>query len=290
MTQLAERPARNGPALRIVPMPEQAGMPTDMPAELTELVRRSIPEVASLAEIEVAPYQSSLSATKVRRILKTFDPLAIGRVILSLRDGKYFAVDGQHRIAAARFRGWTKIPADVLIDLTYEQEAALYLHFATRGHKTALNRFHARLEAGEEQSVEIKAVLDAVGLTIPQEHGGARTGTIQAAEKACLIFRKYGANGLARTLAVLQDAFGDNPRAYTHVLLGGMAMFLSKWGDEISYKRLMKRLAVEGIEGVYRGYHNHSAGSGAENNTAGALAIMDIYNYKMGGDGRLKAL
>jgi len=102
-----------------------------------------------------APYERPLSQPKVDRILKAWDLRAVGVLYLSERvtpgseDHAFAILDGRHRQAAAEQHGVASLPALIYQGLTYADEATLYVAFATVNRQTALDRFRARVEAGD---------------------------------------------------------------------------------------------------------------------------------------------
>ena len=55
-----------------------------------------------LDNIEPSSYQRNTNPTQVANIVNQFDGAKLGVITVSLRDGKYRAIDGQHRLAALR--------------------------------------------------------------------------------------------------------------------------------------------------------------------------------------------
>src|SRR5678816_2340750 len=142
-----------------------------------ELDSKTIYEIVPTSKMFVASYGRPLSVAKVQRIARAFDERAIGTVYLSLRNnGEYAILDGQHRVAAANLKGIYELPARVFIDLSYEDEAALYVKFATVNKQTSLDRWRARVIAKEPKVQDITDLLQSIGLTV--SYSGQADGTI----------------------------------------------------------------------------------------------------------------
>lgn len=74
------------------------------------------------------PYQRPVNPREVERLIREWDGRLLEPVVVSFRDGKFYVVDGQHRIAAMRkMNGGNGVMVNckVYSGLTYEQEAGL---------------------------------------------------------------------------------------------------------------------------------------------------------------------
>jgi len=54
-------------------------------------------------------YQRGINKSHTKDIAKRFDPRLTGLPIVSIRDGVWYVIDGQHRVAAAKELGITEI-------------------------------------------------------------------------------------------------------------------------------------------------------------------------------------
>lgn len=101
-------------------MPVMARPVDDKQAQLRAIEEKTLFEWVNILDTFVANYGRPLSETRVKSILKHFDPLGLGTILLSMRDdNRYAIIDGQHRIAAAMEYGMTSVPSRVYIDLSY---------------------------------------------------------------------------------------------------------------------------------------------------------------------------
>jgi hypothetical protein len=72
-----------------------------------------------ISEVEVgainaADYQRPVDMARARKIAKKFDERKIGLLTVSLRDGQYWIVDGNHRLSALRMIGAEKARCQIL--------------------------------------------------------------------------------------------------------------------------------------------------------------------------------
>ena len=69
------------------------------------------------------PYQRPVNPKEVDRLIREWDERLIDPVVVSFRDGKFYVVDGQHRIAAMRRMNGGRgvmVTCKVYDGLTYE--------------------------------------------------------------------------------------------------------------------------------------------------------------------------
>ena len=88
--------------------------------------------------------------------------------VMQRENGKYYVVDGQQRLLAAKKRSDIRaLPCRVFRSLGQQHEAAAFLRINT-GNKivSAIDKFRAALEAGEQPHVDIDAWLKSVMLHV----------------------------------------------------------------------------------------------------------------------------
>lgn len=231
----------------------------------------------------VAPYGRPFSQKKVDGLLLNFDFAALGVLYLSFRseEDNYAILDGQHRMVAAMQKGHTELPSRIYIDLSYEQEAALYVRFATVNRQTALDRFRARLEAKEPVALHIEGII--------REHGGleiaasskGREGFFCAVDQAEKTLRRDGADGLIDVCRILRAAWETAPRAWTASMITGVAGFWIRYrrNKELRYDRLVSVLQLRTPESVLA-RAAMIASTDRRSNVSGSIgmAILHLYN------------
>ena len=232
----------------------------------------------------VAQYGRQLSDTKIAKLRKRWDPKKVGTLLLSYRhEIDMFAVlDGQHRMIAAMEEGMVELPSRVYLDLTYEQEADLYVGFATVNPQTAYDRLVAMYEAGDQMARSIKAILDYHGLKWGATNGPA---TIAAASALMRCYQSYGPDILSLGLGILKEAWGlSEMRAWNNEQIVGITMFLQRYKGLAQRSRIIDKLKLIGPEGMLsrtrmiQGGLKSNAGQGRYRATAWCLALRDAYN------------
>lgn len=120
-----------------------------------------------------AAYQRSLDSDRskksIAKIAQTFTWPAFGAVVVCPTEGGWLIIDGQHRVEAARIRGIDTVPCIVLPDMSIAEQAQIFLSTnLTRVTVNVYALYHARLAAGEELAIEVKALCDRAGYSIPR--------------------------------------------------------------------------------------------------------------------------
>ena len=125
-------------------------------------------------------YQRDLSQTHIEKAAMNFDPYQINPVKVSRRDGVNYVLNGQHTIEiVARASGSRDTPVWCMIydDLSYAHEADIFANQQKFIKSlTPYEVFVANIEAGNEQQMMVKALVESYDL----ELGGKRQNGIFA--------------------------------------------------------------------------------------------------------------
>lgn len=226
----------------------------------------------------VDAYARPVSEARVKALAENWDIKAVNTLVVSLRDadGRFAVIDGNHRRLAAERLEIAELPCRVCIDLTYEQEADLFNKLNTTNKPTALDRFRARIEAGDPTSLEIRATLRTRGLDVAVH--GPGPGKVQAVYELERIHGSQGATFLREVVDVLHDAFGDAQRAYSTLSLGGMAAFWVRYRTQAERGRVIDRLKTTGPDLMLQRAGAMRAAIGTEARSAWGRALHALYN------------
>jgi hypothetical protein len=241
-------------------------------------------EVASLRVSQLA--QRDLNPHWVNKIVAEFDPEEFGTPTVNQRDGFWYVIDGQHRVEALRSLGWDdiKIECWVYTGLTEQQEAAKFLLLNNRLTVATFPRFRIGVEAGNEEETAITTIVQNAGLHVALDKA---EGSINAVGTLRRIYKRDGELVLARTLAMIRDAYGTpGMRA---AVLDGIALFCARYQT-----RLDDGMAVEKLAGVHGGVNGLLGRGeklyqriGGRRNHCVAAAAVSIYNSGKAGGSRL---
>jgi hypothetical protein len=196
--------------------------------------------VGKLNSLQLRP----ISPNKVAKIIKEFDPDAVGTLYISQRaDGSYWVLDGNNRREAVH-RLWgpeAQVPTQIYSGLTVEQEKLLFVKFnENRTKPKPLDIFVAKLGGGDEVAQGIaKIVVGKHGLEFSVQPGIARLAAVQA---ITVIYESGSPDVLDRTLQVVSDAWGKHTDSYHTQVLLGVGVLLARY-PELDTARLTKVLA-----------------------------------------------
>jgi hypothetical protein len=240
-----------------------------------------------------SPYQRQLIERHVKRLVRRWDDDAMNVLIASYhRPNRYALIDGQQRLEAYKrvlvARGCDPrsetVACWVHFNLSYEDEARLFVKSNSMKPPTALENFNGRLEGNEPTAVLLSAVLGRYGMRVAvgTRVGSDHPGLVNAIVAAESVMRVGGVDQLDRVIRILNSAYGDDRHAYVGGMLRGVDYFLARYDIEPSYseKRLVDRLRVTplgDIERLQRGMSVTYSGSGLPG--LWGHAILTIYNH-----------
>ncbi len=178
-------------------------------------------------------YQRPANEMRVRRIAANYDPLMRLPLVVSLRqDGRYFVVDGQHRLLAERrLQMRQPIPCTIIKHLSYDREAGLFARLNSNRNRLATSRaqqYKARLEEGHPPTWAIEDVLTALQLAVDYTTTSKVWNKIGAVVALEDIANVAGIDLLRRVLLIARDAWSGDRMAFKSDLLLGLAALLRR--------------------------------------------------------------
>lgn len=202
----------------------------------------SIQKVA-LGKIRVSPAaQRELRQEWVDALVANFDPEALSHPTLNLRSGHYYAVDGQHRIAAVKQwlgDGWERqnIDCRVFVGLTEREEAALFLELNSVKAVTQFDKFKVAVTAGSSDECTVKQTVETCGLRISREK---RDGNVGCVGTLLRVYRRSDARTLGRAITIAHESFGH--QGMTNQVVDGIAMICERYNGELRDKDAIDQL------------------------------------------------
>ena len=203
--------------------------------------------------------------------------------LVSLRHGKHYVIDGQHRAEALRLMGWSdqQVQCWVYEGLTEAEEADLFLWHNNRKTVGAFEKFTIAVNAERDIETDINRIVLANGLKIANG-GKAAPGSIAAVGALRKVYG-HSPKTLGRTLRLVRDAYGDD--GLRADVIQGLGLVCERYNGELNDEVAVAKLAS--IRG----------GLGALNTKAAALrkqlgrpmpqcvaaAAVDIINAGKGG-------
>ena len=179
-------------------------------------------------------YQRNLSMQHVKKTAENFDLYQINPVKVSRRNGVNYVYNGQHTIeVVALVSGSRDTPVWCMVydDMDYRVEADVFAN--QQKYVKALSPyeiFMANIEAGNEDQLTIKSLVESYNLTISRTRA---PGMICAVSSLEFIYKKYGFHVLDRSIRLCVGTWEGEPGSLSSGILKGIAILIAAFGDTI---------------------------------------------------------
>ena len=233
------------------------------------------------------PYQRPVKDSDVNKLSLEWAPRLLTPLVVSYRDGKYYLVDGQHRVCVLRQKNDgkdTAVLCRVFRGLTYEQEAELYYKLdRAKGHLRLPHATKALLESGSDpELVEVSRLLEEAGFIWALDKPTGKDFEIASTRTVINAYRLLGGTSFSRMLLLLAKTWHGAPSSLKSYVLSGMALFVKTYETELKDATFIKRMStVDPEEIIRRGKADFSTTNAS---LRYARVIWDKYNgHQRGG-------
>jgi hypothetical protein len=196
-----------------------------------------------IGDLHVSPRaQRAFRKLHAEGLAANFDLEALGFPVVSHRAGQYWIVDGQHRVAALKYVGFSDddlIQVECYEGLTEAEEAQLFLRRDERRRISTFDRFRIASVAERDEELDIERIVRAQGYRIEQGRSDGAIGAVEALRFAY----KLGPATLRRALRILGESFDGDPSAFTAELIKGMALVCQRYNGALNDERAVQRLS-----------------------------------------------
>lgn len=198
LSQVARDAIPNRDAFRDIPKP---------PAALSAVTLKVIATNRLLIDTSYQRRLSERGRSEIRKIVIDFSWARFGALSLARVGENYAITDGQHRAIAAHILGLEDVPA-IVSTATAPDQATDFLGINTvRSSITSVDKFRARVAAGDGSAVEVAAMLDAIGIDFDVTPGcNLKQGQTRSATKIEKLSRKLGIGTVQTALETLLQA------------------------------------------------------------------------------------
>ena len=236
-----------------------------------------------ISDIIPAPLaQREFSLSWASKLASQFNLEGMGYPVVSLRDGMFYVVDGQHRIAALRILGFEEdtIQCEVYEGLTQEEEAELFLERNYNKAVSPFDKFTKAVNAGRATATEIDRIVRAQGLHISRTR---REGGISAVASLQRVHGRQGPAELGRVLRIIRDAYGSI--GFEGIVIDGLSLCLHRYDGQVEDAPMVERLLKTngGVNGLLQPAERYHIKTGQPRPQCIAAALVDIYNRAKGG-------
>lgn len=207
-------------------------------------------------------YQRALSQSHIQRAAENFDLFQINPVKVSRRDGINYVFNGQHTIEiVALVSGSRETPVWCMIydDLVYEHEADIFANqqkFVKPLQPYEV--FMANLEAGNNDQLTIKSLVESYGLTIGTKKAPCVVCAVSTLEA---IYQKYGYQTLSRVLRLDIGAWEGDTNSFSANILNAITKLVTVYGDTLRDEIFKEKLGAISVKQLTRMAKDRHPGS-----------------------------
>jgi hypothetical protein len=204
---------------------------------------RPIAKTIEVDKLTVYPEVQRIPPTKklVKEIADNLDISALGTFHVSQRsDGTFSLLDGQRRKLALQMRGMGnyRVNALIYVGLTVAQEARMFRRLNTSRQVGAFDDFDKGVTEGDERDIGILKVMAKISWEVSRANKPGKCACVKSLRRVW----DHDGNGslLARTVTVLDGAFGRDKNTMSGSLVEGLAKCLA--GSFIEQEAMIEKL------------------------------------------------
>ena len=198
-------------------------------------------------------YQRNLSLAHIQRAADNFDLYQINPVKVSRRDGINYVFNGQHTIEiVALVSGSRETPVWCMVydELCYEHEADIFANqMKFVKPLSAYEIFIANIEAGNDQQILIKTLVESFGLQIGSKKAPKVINAVSTLEA---VFEKYGYHVLSRTLRLLIATWEGDMQSFSANMLNAVAKLIAVYQDQMDDESFKEKLGAVSLKSLIR--------------------------------------
>ena len=217
----------------------------------TKHTSRIIP--VALSRLTVSPaVQRDLRKYRIDELLADFDLEMFGMPVVSHREGKFYIIDGHHRITTLKQwlgAGWEdqKIECRVFEGMSEREEARMFDRLNNTLRVNAIDRFMTRLTAGEQVELAIQAALHKEGFSIARKPA---PGVVSSVGTLLSIYKRSGPEILRQALRITSRAYGDSGLETS--VIDGIARLCQRYSGSLNEAESIEKLASArgGVSGL----------------------------------------
>lgn len=226
--------------------------------------------------------QRDVKSARVDYLVAHFDAEQIGTPVVNERGGKFFVIDGQHRMAALRevFGDSHQVQCWTYVGLSEQEEAEKFLQINDVLSVSAMDKYQIGVEAGREIEADIDRIVRACGMVVSRQ---AVEGGIGAVGTLRRVYTRSGAGTLGRTLRMIDSAFGS--AGLEASVIDGIGMLCGRYNGELQDELAVVKLRNTrgGVKGLLGKAAVLKERTRQPFNQCVAAAAVDIINSGKGG-------
>lgn len=220
-------------------------------------------------------------------IAKNFNKALFNPIIVSERDGKYYVVDGQHRLYAAKkkFGDDYLMECKIIRGLTLEEEADLFVKLNTCSKPLQYaDKAKGMYYANDETMVNLYRICknNGVELGLDNDKRATTDGRITAIKAIVDTYNKIGAKQTDRLVRLLNDTWDGKSVAFKQEMIKATGVILSLYSKELDDKRFVKKFSKIDPKTLISVARNDDATKTKTENKLARIMIQNYYNKGKG--------
>jgi len=170
---------------------------------------------------------------------KPFDPMMAGAIVVSFRGGRFWVVDGGHRLDLARASGFDRINCYVLMGLSQQVEARLFVAWQRdRTNLSSFAMYRGDVIAQNPETLAIRAIVLECDFQLAKNGPKSGRRDITAIDAVKYVYRMDNRGELLRsTLNLIKEVWFDVENATRGPILKGIAILLEHASRERQFDR-----------------------------------------------------
>jgi hypothetical protein len=256
-------------------------------AQIARASKAKVERVARLKWVPIAHVEypslaqrEKINLARVDHIAADFDLEQLGTPTVNERDGRYYAIDGMHRIEALKLIGWgdQQVQCWTYNGLTDEEMAERFLKLNDTLSVSAFDKFRVGVNAGRAVECDIDRIVRSAGLAI-----GRTDDAIRAVGTLRKVYDRGGPAVLAVTVQLIRDTYGMP--GFDASVIDGLGLFVQRYGPVADLDAVSRRLqtvhaGVLGLLGKAEVIRRQTKAAKAH---CVAAAAVDVVNSGRGG-------
>lgn len=234
-------------------------------------------------------YQREAIASHVTGIARNFDEEAFGVIVAGEReDGSLHPVDGFQRLNAAIDKGAAYVPCQIIKSRGPEHEAELFGKLNKRRSLSTHQLFKADVCAGKPEAIAVYAAITDAGLNVRGMRPNGKRQSIGGVKQCQTAFRRMGGGDVGsahvtEVLTILRRTWGEqhHETSYHCAVIGGLAFFLRRFGDNVDRKRLRGLMERQSPNKLMGSGDTFKMMSGTTRDEGVARAFFEVYNKNL---------
>lgn len=249
---------------------------------LVPLAKMRVP-TAGVAQREFRPAWGT-------KLAKHLELENLGLVVVNLRDGIFWIIDGQHRVYALKENGFSNdsLECEVFENLTDEEMAAIFVARNTRKAVPAMDHFLVSCTAGDARALSIRRAVESNGARVGRNKD---SGDVTCVTALGAVYDSAGETVLGQVVRTLRHAFDGDSNAFDRQVVQSLGLVFNRYNGRTNERALIEALSgvQHGAMALIRRARSQRERTGNELALCLASVIVDVYNKHVKPANRLPA-